>query len=119
MSEQKKNQNQRPNISLLSAYGTVKEKMNAYLQHCLEQFPIPNFMVEGIVAGMLADVRSGLLAEMSGEKDAFEVKIEEYYEKQIEEIRSQYEQEKADLIRQFEESGEAVVEEKPTTEEVQ
>lgn len=70
----------KPKMSLFLAYSTIRERLTAYLNQTLEEYPIPSFLVEGILNGMLADIRSKVIVELSGEHNMFEDKLNDYYE---------------------------------------
>lgn len=87
----------KPEMSLLMIYQTVREKMDAYLANTLRQFPLPSFMVEGILSGMLADIRANVISQLSGEREAFDARTAKYYESELEKMREQIRQMTADF----------------------
>lgn len=76
---------QKPKLSLFLAYSTVRERMSAFLDQTLKEFPIPSFMVESVLNGMISDVRSKVICELSGEHNTFVEQLTDYYEHRIKE----------------------------------
>ena len=66
-------------------------------------------MAEGILSGILAEIRTNAGNELADDTARYEEELKEYYEAQIKEKEDTFEKEKAELIRTFEEP--AVLEE--------
>ena len=54
-----------------------------------QRIPIPTYMVEGILAGILADVRSAVISENSLEVDAYRESLDKYYEDREKELNDE------------------------------
>lgn len=79
------NGNTKPQMTLFLAYSAFRERMTAYLNKAIGDIPIPAFMVESVLSGMLADIRAKVITDLSGEHNLYEQKIEEYLKKEADE----------------------------------
>jgi len=69
----------------------------------------PTRLAEGILSGILAEIRTNAGNELADDTARYEEELKEYYEAQIKEKEEAFKKEKAELIRTFEEP--AVLEE--------
>lgn len=71
---------EKPTINYAIATQKFRAELSEKVASLQKKIPIPTYMMEGIIAGILADVRSALLAENTMEHTAFTDSIEKYYE---------------------------------------
>lgn len=71
---------EKPTINYAIATQKFRAELSEKVASLQKQIPIPTYMMEGVIAGILADVRSALLAESTMEHTAFEDSLEKYYE---------------------------------------
>ena len=70
---------EKPTINYAVAYQRFRSDLNGYIVQLQKKYPIPNYMVEGILSGMLSDVRSAVVAEAVSEEQEYLKSIEAYY----------------------------------------
>ncbi len=70
---------EKPTINYAVAYQRFRSDLNGYIVQLQKKYPIPNYMVEGILSGMLSDVRSAVVAEAVSEEKEYLKAIEAYY----------------------------------------
>lgn len=70
---------EKPTINYAVAYQRFRSDLNGYIVQLQKEYPIPNYMVEGILSGMLSDVRSAVVAEAVSEEQEYLKAIEAYY----------------------------------------
>lgn len=109
MEEKKK-----PNRPISVIYADAKQALTRQVGNTMAAYGLPIFMAEGILSGILAEIRTNAGNELADDTARYEEELKEYYETQIKEKEDTFEKEKAELIRTFEEP--AVLEE---TEEVE
>ena len=95
-------------------YADAKQALTRQVGNTMVAYGLPIFMAEGILSGILAEIRTNAGNELADDTARYEEELKEYYEAQIKEKEETFEKEKAELIRTFEEP--AVLEE---TEEVE
>lgn len=71
---------EKPTINYAIATQKYRAELNDKIASLNKQIPIPTYMVEGIVAGVLSDIRSAVIAENTMEHSAFIENLEHYYE---------------------------------------
>ena len=74
----------KPTMNYAVAYQRFRSTLNGTMINLQKEYPLPTYMIEGIVAGILADIRSAAIAESKfrGSR-ALQRKNAEYYEKQF------------------------------------
>ena len=70
---------EKPTINYAVAYQRFRSDLNGYIVHLQKEYPIPNYMVEGILSALLSDVRSAVVAEAVSEEQEHLKAIEAYY----------------------------------------
>lgn len=79
----------KPTMNYAVAYQRFRSALNETVVNLQKQYPLPTYMMEGIVASVLADIRSAAIAESISEEQNFEKDNEEFYEKQIQELNDE------------------------------
>lgn len=90
-------------------YADAKTTTTLAVRNVMKAFPLPVFMFETILEGILLGLRDESKMELSSEVQKYKEELLKQHETEIEELRKQYESEKEELIRQFE-NPELVVE---------
>lgn len=104
----------KPNKPISVIYADAKQALTRQVGNTMAAYGLPIFMAEGILSGILAEIRTNAGNELADDTARYEEEMKGYYEAQIKEKEEAFEKEKAELIRTFEEP--AVLEE---TEEVE
>lgn len=104
----------KPNKPISVIYADAKQALTRQVGNTMAAYGLPIFMAEGILSGILAEIRTNAGNELADDTARHEEEMKGYYEAQIKEKEEAFEKEKAELIRTFEEP--AVLEE---TEEVE
>ena len=76
----------KPTINYALAYQKFRGELSSSIVSLQQKIPIPTYMVEGILAGILADVRSATITENALEVDTFRESLEKYYEEREKEL---------------------------------
>ena len=76
-------------INYALAYQKFRGELNSHIAAMQQRIPIPTYMVEGILAGILADVRSAVISENSLECNAFRENLDKYYEDREKELNDE------------------------------
>lgn len=102
-------------------YADAKQALTRQVGNTMAAYGLPIFMAEGILSGILAEIRTNAGNELADDTARYEEELKEYYEAQIKEKEETFEKEKADLVQAFEnpeksEQPEAVPAEKPEEE---
>lgn len=89
-------------------------------------YGLPIFMAEGILSGVLAEIRANAANELADDTARYEEELKAHYEAEMKEKQEAFEKEKEDLITLFENpeeapdaSEESVAGEEPVIEEVE
>lgn len=94
-------------------YADAKQALTRQVGNTMAAYGLPIFMAEGILSGILAEIRTNAGNELADDTARYEEELKEYYEAQTKEMQETFEKEKADLIQAFEnpvdpeDSGEA------------
>ncbi|WP_294143884.1 toxin [uncultured Clostridium sp.] len=80
---------EKPTINYAVAYQRFRTELNGCITSLQKQYPIPNYMVEGILGSLLADVRSAVVAESVSEEQSYLKEMEDYHEKQAEALNDE------------------------------
>lgn len=84
-------------------YADAKQALTRQVGNTMAAYGLPIFMAEGILSGILAEIRTNAGNELADDTARYEEELKEYYEAQIKEKEETFEKEKAELIRTFEE----------------
>lgn len=95
--------------SLDMIYADAKTTTTLAVRNVMKAFPLPIFMFESILEGILLEIRGESKMELSAEVQKYKEELLKQHEKEMEELKKQYEAEKEELIRHFE-NPEIVVE---------
>ncbi|WP_421784286.1 toxin [Gardnerella sp. KA01001] len=80
---------EKPTINYAIATQKFRAKLSDEIVSLQKTIPIPTYMVEGIIASVLADIRSALIAENTMEHVAFSEENTKYYEEQLEKLNEE------------------------------
>lgn len=83
-------------------YADAKQALTRQVGNTMAAYGLPIFMAEGILSGILAEIRTNAGNELADDTARYEEELKEYYETQTKEIQETFEKEKADLIQAFE-----------------
>lgn len=84
-------------------YADAKQAITRQVGNTMAAYGLPIFMAEGILSGVLAEIRSNAANELADDTARYEEELKEYYETEAKEKQETFEKEKAELIRTFEE----------------
>ena len=93
----------KPNKPISVIYADAKQALTRQVGNTMAAYGLPIFMAEGILSGILAEIRTNAGNELADDTARYEEEMKGYYEAQIKEKEEAFEKEKADLIRTFEE----------------
>ena len=99
-------------------YADAKQALTRQVGNTMAAYGLPIFMAEGILSGILAEIRTNAGNELADDTARYEEELKEYYEAQTKEMQETFEKEKADLIQAFENSEDAELEEEADQSEV-
>lgn len=99
-------------------YADAKQALTRQVGNTMAAYGLPIFMTEGILSGILAEIRTNAGNELADDTARYEEELKEYYEAQTKEMQESFEKEKADLIQAFENSEDAELEEEADQSEV-
>lgn len=97
MEERKK-----PTRAFSVIYADAKQALTRQVGNTMAAYGLPIFMAEGILSGILAEIRTNAGNELADDTARYEEELKEYYEAQTKEMQETFEKEKADLIQAFE-----------------
>ena len=83
-------------------YADAKQALTGQIGNTMAAYGLPIFMVEGILSGILAEIRTNAGNELADDTARYEEKMKEYYEAKMKEMQESFEKEKVDLIQAFE-----------------
>lgn len=83
-------------------YADAKQALTRQVGNTMAAYGLPIFMAEGILSGILAEIRTNAGNELADDTARYEEELKEYYEAQTKEMQETFEKEKADLILAFE-----------------
>ena len=83
-------------------YADAKQALTMQVGNTMAAYGLPIFMAEGILSGILAEIRTNAGNELANDTARYEEELKEYYEAQTKEMQETFEKEKADLIQAFE-----------------
>lgn len=116
----------KPETTAAEFYADAKQTITLGVRNLIRAFPLPLFMIESILQGLLLEYKNEAYMELASCLDEHKQKTEEYYEAKIKEMQESFEKEKESLILAFESSEENldtseknIAGEKPVIEEVE
>lgn len=83
-------------------YADAKQALTRQVGNTMAAYGLPIFMAEGILSGILAEIRTNAGNELADDTARYEEEMKEYYEAKTKEMQETFEKEKADLIQAFE-----------------
>lgn len=83
-------------------YADAKQALTGQIGNTMAAYGLPIFMVEGILSGILAEIRTNAGNELADDTARYEEEMKEYYEAKMKEMQESFEKEKVDLIQAFE-----------------
>lgn len=93
----------KPNKPISVIYADAKQALTRQVGNTMAAYGLPIFMAEGILSGILAEIRTNAGNELADDTARYEEEMKGYYEAKIKEKEEDFEKEKAELIRTFEE----------------
>lgn len=93
----------KPNKPISVIYADAKQALTRQVGNTMAAYGLPIFMAEGILSGILAEIRTNAGNELADDTARYEEEMKGYYEAKIKEKEEAFEKEKAELIRTFEE----------------
>lgn len=97
MEEKKK-----PGRPLSVIYADAKQAITRQVGNTMAAYGLPIFMAEGILSGVLAEIRSNAANELADDTARYEEELKTYYETEVKEMQESFEKEKEGLILAFE-----------------
>lgn len=102
MDNQKSTEVKKPETTAAEYYADAKQTITLGVRNLIRAFPLPLFMIDSILQGILLEYRDEAYMELASSVDNHKRKTEEYYEAKIKEMQEAFEKEKAKLIQDFE-----------------
>ena len=99
---EKTTEQKKPNRPLSMIYADAKQAITRQVGNTMAAYGLPIFMAEGILSGILAEIRTNAANELADDTARYEDEWKEYYESARKEMQEAHEKEKADLILAFE-----------------
>lgn len=93
------------NEPLSATYADAKTSVTLAVRNVLKAFPLPIFMFESILSGLLGEIRSEANMELSSDIQRYKESLVQSHQTEVEELTEKYEKEKEDLIQEFEGSA--------------
>ncbi len=97
MEEKKK-----PGRPLSVIYADAKQAITRQVGNTMAAYGLPIFMAQGMLRGVLAEIRSNAANELADDTARYEEELKEYYETEAKEKQETFEKEKEELITLFE-----------------
>lgn len=102
-------ENRKVQESLSMIYADAKTTTTLAVRNVMKAFPLPVFMFENILESILLEVRGEKDMELSTELQKYKEEILKQHEAEMKELEENFNAEKEELIRQFE-NPEVVIE---------
>lgn len=83
-------------------YADAKQAITRQVGNTMAAYGLPIFMAEGILSGVLAEIRSNAANELADDTARYEEELKTYYETEVKEMQESFEKEKEGLILAFE-----------------
>lgn len=94
-----------PQEPLSATYADAKTSVTLAVRNVMKAFPLPIFMFESILSGLLGEIRSEANMELSSDVQRYKDSLVQSHQTEVKELTNKYEKEKEDLIRGFEGSA--------------
>lgn len=94
-----------PQEPLSATYADAKTSVTLAVRNVMKAFPLPIFMFESILSGLLSEIRSEANMELSSDVQRYKDSLVQSHQTEVKELTDKYEKEKEDLIREFEGSA--------------
>lgn len=91
-----------PQEPLSATYADAKTSVTLAVRNVMKAFPLPIFMFESILSGLLSEIRSEANMELSSDVQRYKDSLVQSHQTEVKELTDKYEKEKEDLIRGFE-----------------
>lgn len=98
------NEKEKTNEPLSVIYADAKTSVTLAVRNAMKAFPLPIFMYEGILSGILGEIRSEENMELSTDLQRYKGSLLQSHQEEVKELTEGHEKEKEDLIRRFEDS---------------
>ena len=82
-------------------YADAKQALTRQVGNTMAAYGLPIFMAEGILSGILAEIRTNAGNELADDTARYEEELKEYYEAQIKEKEEAFDNDKSQLFRPF------------------
>lgn len=92
----------KPETTAAEFYADAKQTITLGVRNLIRAFPLPLFMIESILQGLLLEYKNEAYMELASCLDEHKQKMEEYYEAKIKEMQEAFEEEKEELVTLFE-----------------
>ena len=99
------NEKKEVNEPLSATYADAKTSVTLAVRNVMKAFPLPIFMFESILSGLLGEIRSEANMELSSDIQRYKEFLAQSHQTEVEELTEKYEKEKEDLIQEFEGSA--------------
>ena len=86
---------EKPTINYAIAYQKFRGELSSSIASLQKKYPLPTYMVEGVLSGILSDVRSANIVEHTLEESAFQESLEKYYEEREKDLHEEMLKDKA------------------------
>lgn len=83
-------------------YADLKQALTRQIGNTMAAYGLPIFMAEGVLSGVLAEIRTNAVNELADDTARYEDELKNYYEEKLNQMEEQYSKEKDELIRAFE-----------------
>lgn len=83
-------------------YADLKQALTRQIGNIMAAYGLPIFMAEGVLSGVLAEIRTNAVNELADDTARYEDELKNYYEEKLNQMEEQYSKEKDELIRAFE-----------------
>lgn len=93
------------NEPLSATYADAKTSVTLAVRNVMKAFPLPIFMFESILSGVLGEIRAEANMELSSDVQRYKEALLQSHQSEMKELTEKYEKEREDLIRGFEDSA--------------
>lgn len=93
---------EKPIRPISGLYADAKQTLTKQINQTLGAYRLPLFMAEGILTGILAELRMNSCNELANENEKYLEDLNAYYEAKEKELQEAFEKEKEALIQAFE-----------------
>lgn len=98
------NEKKELNEPLSATYADAKTSVTLAVRNVMKAFPLPIFMFESILSGILGEIRSEANMELSSDVQRYKEALHQSHQSEMKELTEKYKEEREDLIREFESS---------------